>query len=127
MNDKAINFTHMKQNMGETLRNAIDKEGIIVTHLCKKVWGSPKKTKTLYNWYKKDVIPWEKIEMITKEYPVILKYFPDKHVIEVTDTVLKEQSSVYGQDWKKIAEEWQSKYYSTLGQLTECREKLQRA
>jgi|GEM_PF-4587131 len=113
------------KHMGQTLREAIDKEGIIITHLATKVFGKNSKTKTLYNWFGKEILPWEKVERIAAHYPRILLYFPDR---TTNSMVVSESASEYTAmlDYKRIAQEWEQKYYITLGKLTECQEMIKK-
>ena len=108
--------------MGQTLREAIEKEGIIKIHLAEKVWGSQKATKNLYNWFDKNIIPWEKIERLAAHYPRLLLYFPENSTVSMAAEPQAEYIAM--KDYKKIAEEWQTKYYITLGKLTECQQQL---
>lgn len=114
------NFTAMA-HMGKKLREAIEKESIIKTHLCRDVWGKGANTRTLYNWFEVPVIPWDNLKKILDKYPVLNKYFADKVAEYATVSDVNEK---YGNDWQAIAEEWKQKYYLTLGQLTECKQQL---
>ena len=113
------------KNMGETLRTALQEENILVTHLAEKLFGNKKSSKTLYNWFKKNGLSRDKIERVVNEEPRVAKYFPE---LFTTPTSVSEPSLKYGDipDYKKIAMEWEQKYYITLGKLTECQEQIKR-
>lgn len=113
--------------MGETLRTALQQENVLITHLAEKLFGSRKASKTLYNWFKKNGLSRDKIERVITVEPRIAKYFPELFATTSNNVVLDPVSN-YGDDtdYKKIALEWEQKYYITLGKLTECQEMIKK-
>lgn len=114
MSIRQINFTSMK-NMGKKLLAEINRLSINKTKLALKIGKS---SRTLYNWFDMEFVPWEFIELIGVHHPGILTAFSDHPDKPKSQTIKENKYKSALELCQEERDDWKGKYTVLIEKYT---------